>query len=303
MAQLLALVTTLPNMLVCGALYDVARRQTLGCQNGHRGTGNTSIEDPSPLPEVLQGWLTSRKTDVASVMAWVHSQYPSPKGFEDYNAGVKGNSRLYGDQLLLRDSMTKFEATGSAIETCESGTRARPLHLNQQMIRILEDLGVPGIHAITATRSPKITHNSQLGFHGSGLTRRDAHPGFDRFSLAYQNSKKEPGEKPAASGCEDGQTQVLVRDNIVITQSPAVDPGGIQFVNAVKNVDPDRPLRKLHTCVVFSQRGFRDLFSMLSGGDLDGDLTLSMTRRCFQDQDMMRPNIHLFWSSNLIGLY
>lgn len=68
----------------------------------------------------------------------------------------------------------------------------------------------------------------------------------------------------------DGR-RVLVRNNTVITRSPALHPGDIQLVNAV-DVPEDCPLNSLHNCVVFSQKGLRDLPSKLSGGDLDGDL-------------------------------
>ena len=64
---------------------------------------------------------------------------------------------------------------------------------------------------------------------------------------------------------------ILIGDNILITRAPALHPGDIQLVKAV-DVAKDSPLRALHNCVVFSQRGQRDLPSQLSGGDLDGDL-------------------------------
>ncbi|KAJ9226183.1 hypothetical protein DTO027B5_5867 [Paecilomyces variotii] len=70
---------------------------------------------------------------------------------------------------------------------------------------------------------------------------------------------------------ERSHREILVRDNVVITRSPALHPGDIQIVNAV-DVPKDSILRQLHNCVVFSQKGQRDLASKLSGGDLDGDL-------------------------------
>ena len=57
----------------------------------------------------------------------------------------------------------------------------------------------------------------------------------------------------------------------VITRSPALHPGDVRVVTVVHPPD-DSPLRHLRNCVVFSQRGERDLPSQLSGGDLDGDL-------------------------------
>jgi hypothetical protein len=68
-----------------------------------------------------------------------------------------------------------------------------------------------------------------------------------------------------------GGKQVLVRNNIIITRSPAMHPGDVQSVHAV-NVPEDSPLQHLRNVVVFSQHGDRDLGSQLSGGDLDGDL-------------------------------
>jgi hypothetical protein len=67
------------------------------------------------------------------------------------------------------------------------------------------------------------------------------------------------------------QHHVLKDDRIVITRAPALHPGDIQFAKAV-DVERGNPLKVLRNCIVFSQRGERDLPSKLSGGDLDGDL-------------------------------
>lgn len=48
-------------------------------------------------------------------------------------------------------------------------------------------------------------------------------------------------------------------------------PGDIQIVTNVIPPD-DHPLRSLQNCIVFSQKGKRDMPSQLSGGDLDGDI-------------------------------
>ncbi|KAI9037676.1 RNA-directed RNA polymerase QDE-1 [Aspergillus affinis] len=58
---------------------------------------------------------------------------------------------------------------------------------------------------------------------------------------------------------------------VLVTRSPALHDGDVQF--GINTVPPSRhPLRALRNCVVFSQKGQRDLPSQLSGGDLDGDL-------------------------------
>ena len=64
------------------------------------------------------------------------------------------------------------------------------------------------------------------------------------------------------------RSQILGR--VTITRSPAMHPGDVQWASAV-DVDEGSPLKALHNCVIFSQRGDRDLPSQLGGGDLDGD--------------------------------
>ncbi|KIV93880.1 hypothetical protein PV10_05059 [Exophiala mesophila] len=64
---------------------------------------------------------------------------------------------------------------------------------------------------------------------------------------------------------------IIVGSNLLVTRSPALHPGDVQIVRGV-NVPHDSPLLSLRNCICFSQKGPRDLPSMLSGGDLDGDL-------------------------------
>lgn len=68
----------------------------------------------------------------------------------------------------------------------------------------------------------------------------------------------------------EGERRELIQDNVLVTRSPTMHPGDVQVVNAV-GVPANSPLKTLHNAIVFSQQGSRDLPSMLSGGDLDGD--------------------------------
>ena len=56
-----------------------------------------------------------------------------------------------------------------------------------------------------------------------------------------------------------------------VTRAPGMHPGDVQQVTAV-DVPKGSSNEALHNCIIFSQHGERDLPSMLSGGDLDGDL-------------------------------
>ncbi|KAL4902305.1 hypothetical protein BDW74DRAFT_186868 [Aspergillus multicolor] len=58
---------------------------------------------------------------------------------------------------------------------------------------------------------------------------------------------------------------------LLVTRSPALHDGDIQYAYHVPPPE-GHPLRKHKNCIVFSQKGARDLPSQLSGGDLDGDL-------------------------------
>jgi hypothetical protein len=53
------------------------------------------------------------------------------------------DSRLEGKSVFLRESMIKFrESNSTDLEICTAGYKPTPLYLNQQMIKILEDMGV-----------------------------------------------------------------------------------------------------------------------------------------------------------------
>lgn len=85
----------------------------------------------------------------------------------------------------------------------------------------------------------------------------------------------------------------LVDGTVLVTRSPALHPGDIQLA---KMVTPpvSHQLRNLKNCVVFSQKGSRDLPSKLSGGDLDGDLynviwdAAAMPKETFEPADYPR---------------
>ncbi|KIW67302.1 hypothetical protein PV04_06566 [Phialophora macrospora] len=70
-----------------------------------------------------------------------------PSVFQIRFSGAKGmislDTRLTGEKLVLRKSMVKFPAPNSLdIEICDAAYRPLPYFLNQQTIKILEDMGV-----------------------------------------------------------------------------------------------------------------------------------------------------------------
>lgn len=83
----------------------------------------------------------------AAVWKYMPKTKHNPTCFQVRYAGAKGmlslDTRLQGSQIRVRPSMTKFESNEKAnLEICDVA-KAMPLYLNRQMIKILEDMGVP----------------------------------------------------------------------------------------------------------------------------------------------------------------
>ncbi|KAL8788930.1 MAG: hypothetical protein Q9213_001453 [Squamulea squamosa] len=79
--------------------------------------------------------------------AYAQSRTWKPTVCQIRYAGAKGmislDDRLEGEALCLRPSMIKFETISDQIEICGAGFKPLNLYLNRQLIKILEDLGVP----------------------------------------------------------------------------------------------------------------------------------------------------------------
>jgi hypothetical protein len=240
--------------------------------------------------------------------------------------GAKGmvslDTRLHGEQLMLRSNMRKFHtSTTWNLEICGAAFQPLPMILNRQFIKIFEDLGIPlatfrklqdaavgRLRRMTATapdaasllddarstsRIPsliRLLHELGINFHGDDFISVI----IEAIILSKLRDIKYRGRIPVEKGCtlygimdetgylQEGQIyvvtehadlgkQVIVGENVVVTRSPALHPGDIQIARTV-DVPSSSPLSALSNVVVFSQHGSRDLPSMLSGGDLDGDL-------------------------------
>ncbi|GAD91500.1 RNA-dependent RNA polymerase, putative [Paecilomyces variotii No. 5] len=251
-----------------------------------------------------------------------------PTVFQVRFSGAKGmlslDASIQGDEVRLRQSMIKFQAVHDwNIEICGAGINALPFYLNAQIIKLLEDLGVPldsfqqlQKEEIERLRSATQSAEQAARFIDSSYISKSTRlPWLIRtiqdLDLDHMNDEflrravefaiiiklrdlKYRGRIPVVKAVtlygimdetgylnegeifcpvlnERNHREILVHKNVIITRSPALHPGDIQLVNAV-DVPLNSPLRQLHNCVIFSQKGQRDLASKLSGGDLDGDL-------------------------------
>ncbi|KAK5049094.1 hypothetical protein LTR84_005517 [Exophiala bonariae] len=284
---------------------------------------------------------------------WAHlptTRNGRPLLFQIRYGGAKGmialDSRLAGDALRFRRSMMKFPGSDSLdFEICNNAFRALPYYLNQQSIKILEDMGVDDeffffhqnreVRRLRSTTSSASSASKFLKRHSIG--NRISLPWLIRklevLGLSFRDdpflkniveiavllelrSLKYKSRIPVEDGytlhgimdetgflkegeifCtveEAGKDRVVVQRNVVVTRSPALHPGDIQLANAV-HPPYGSPLLDLRNCVCFSQHGERDLPSMLSGGDLDGDLyqvlfdSRAKPKRKFTPADYSRP--------------
>jgi hypothetical protein len=138
------------------------------------------------------------------------------------------------------------------------------------LIRTLVRLGVPFLSDEFLRRMIELTVLVKLR-ELKYKARIRVHQGVTLFGIMDETNTLNEGEIYCPYVNSNGQREVLIGENIIVTRSPALHPGDIQLVNAV-DVPKDSPLCELHNCIAFSQRGERDLPSKLSGGDLDGDL-------------------------------
>jgi hypothetical protein len=81
------------------------------------------------------------------------------------------DSRLKGKQIMLRPSMIKYRgSTSTDLEICTAGYKPLPLYLNQQLIKILEDMGVNekwflDLQALEVERLRRATSNAVNASH------------------------------------------------------------------------------------------------------------------------------------------
>ncbi len=237
------------------------------------------------------------------------------------------DTRLQGTSVFLRPSMTKFMGSNSDdLEICSAGHKPISLSLNEQFIKILEDLGVPArvfldLQAKEINRLRLITANAfnagqflktqsigekahlpwffnmlfemKLAFQDDAFltdvveaavliqlrtlkykARIPIQNGFTLLGVMDETGILQEGQIFCIVDDEHGGSKVLTAKDgggVVVSRSPALHPGDIQLAKAV-TVPSSSPLMRHRNCICFSQKGTRDLPSMLSGGDLDGDI-------------------------------
>ncbi|KAL3487626.1 RNA dependent RNA polymerase-domain-containing protein, partial [Aspergillus germanicus] len=208
--------------------------------------------------------------------------------------------------IRVRPSMIKFESKDMAnLEICDVASKPIPLVLNRQVIKILEDMGATATTKNTAKfirgqdvaeciklyRFLLLINRLQLNYKEDPFLRGVVEAMVLRELRLLKHKARIPVRKGITlfgimdeTGFLEEKEVFVTYDTmgnrfapppgycrLFVTRSPARHDGDIQYVYN-RRPPSDHPLTKHKNCIVFSQKGKRDLPSQLSGGDLDGDL-------------------------------
>ncbi|GAA5867495.1 hypothetical protein JCM3774_003853 [Rhodotorula dairenensis] len=87
---------------------------------------------------------------------------------------------------------------------------------------------------------------------------------------------------------------IYLEGTVVVTRSPAMDPGDIRVLQAVGKLPSKMKCRMqaLENCLVLPTRGDRSVASMMGGGDVDGDTYQVITLQDFIPESIASPGLH-----------
>ncbi|KAK4640048.1 hypothetical protein QC761_0087900 [Podospora bellae-mahoneyi] len=228
----------------------------------------------------------------------IHAAIPESKGkptcFQIRWAGAKGmlslDTELGGSQICIPPSMKKFESPDEAnLDICDMASKPIPMMLNRQMIKILEDMDAPPWWFLELQRK-EVNHlraiTRTVSSTASFLAMKDIGESIRLPHLLRQTESMGVGYRQDLFLCSVVETALLKEIKLIKHKARIPVPKGITQFGVMDETDPwhrtpaissspttsSLPRAILSCSVVFSQRGDRDLSSILSGGDLDGDI-------------------------------
>ncbi|TLD04595.1 RNA-dependent rna polymerase like protein, partial [Venturia nashicola] len=108
--------------------------------------------------------------------------------FQGCKGMVSLDTRLAGEQLLLRQNMKKFDTEHTwKLEICGAAFKPLPMFLNRQLIKILEDLGVPSqvFFDLQDTATSKLRRMTEHPFNAGLLLRQSISQATQMTSLIW----------------------------------------------------------------------------------------------------------------------
>lgn len=213
---------------------------------------------------------TDRNIEICSTAGWLPMVLNRPliKVLEDLGVADETFMKLQQDEVnSLRESTKSILLAASFLKRQRVGSGSNRF---PWMVETLGNLGLNFRDDRFLERAFELTLLTAL----RDLKHRARIPvpdGVTLIGIVDETGVLEEGEVYCPYEWENGVVG-LVTGHVLITRSPVHHPGDVQMAVAVTdlNIPEDSPLKSLKNCVVFSQKGSRDLPSMLAGGDLDG---------------------------------
>ncbi|CAF3313037.1 unnamed protein product [Rotaria socialis] len=236
----------------------------------------------------------------------IHQKSDIPSAFQVRIAGCKGmlsidpESKSNEFYIKVRKSMVKFDSDDWTLYVVDH-SRPMPLSLNNQVIRLLSDLGNSNgvfesiqmdcidrkefwhppahcyLNALDSLDQSKINEMQIKYKNAKNFLIRNKIPlplneARNLFGIADETGILKPGECFIQyRSLKDSSTfdqYVVVTGTVLATKNPCLYPGDIRKLKAV-----DVPKLKscIRDCIVFSSQGRRPSFNEMAGSDLDGD--------------------------------
>ena len=184
--------------------------------------------------------------------------------------GVDGDAFISIQRKRIRELRSLITHPLNAETFLEENFVGRSTHI-PLLIRMLHDIGHPyqADEFLTHCVEMALLHQvREMKYRGR--ISLDSTQGATLYGIMDETDFLQEGQVYVAVKRPGWTRSVLSGGRLAVTRSPAMHPGDVQLVSAVE-APPDSPLNELSNCIVFSSKGTRDLPSMLSGGDLDGD--------------------------------
>ncbi|CAF0893708.1 unnamed protein product [Adineta ricciae] len=231
----------------------------------------------------------------------LYSKEDIPSAFQIRVAGCKGmvaidpDSNLNDYYISVRESMMKFESDDWNLEICEFA-RPMTLTLNNQVIRLLSDLGNPDDvfisfqnRGLTQWEVPEdqqptaidiaVQKNASYSLSRDNLiTNRIPIPptdGRNLFGIADETGELKSGQCFIQYSLLDSTKKTtnqekfhVLQGTVLVTKNPCLWPGDFRRLQAVRNPRLEKCMRDV---IVFPINGSRPHSNEIAGSDLDGD--------------------------------
>ncbi|CAF4780552.1 unnamed protein product [Rotaria sp. Silwood1] len=262
-----------------------------------------------------------------SIGIQINEKSDIPSAFQVRIAGCKGmlsvdpKSKSNEFYIKVRKSMVKFESDDWTLYIVDH-SRPMPLSLNNQIIRLLSDLGNSNgifesiqmrcidrkefwhppakcyLNALDSLNQSIINENQQKYKNAKNFLIRNKIPlpvneARCLFGIADETGTLKSGEcfiqYRSLENSSTFEKYIVHIGTVLVTKNPCLHPGDIRKLEAVYVPKLQSCIRD---CIVFSTNGHRPSFNEMAGADLDGDQYWVYWGNEFQIEEVAKPLLY-----------